>query len=64
MKEKPPLDIGISHRDWLIGLAVNGVLSNSDNVYAPKDLADLTCEIADAILAKGKEKRDESNKPG
>jgi len=44
---------GITRRDWLAGLAMQGLLANSACEFNPKDLADFAYKNADAMIAEG-----------
>jgi len=43
---------GITCRDWLAGLAMQGILANSSLQYHPEDLAVSAYQSADAVIAE------------
>lgn len=48
--------LGMSYREWLEGLAMQGICSNSVSGHLdPKDISKFSKEIADAMIKKGKE---------
>lgn len=48
---------GITQRDWLAGLAMQGILANSAECcvnLTPKQLAHLSYDLADTLITQGK----------
>lgn len=47
---------GISRRDWLAGMAMQGICGNANSIHlTPEQISDFSEKIADAMIARGGE---------
>ena len=50
--------LGITRRDWLAGLAMQGLLV-TENAWTEETIAKVAYEMADAMIAQGKKEGDQ-----
>ena len=48
------ISLGITRRDWLAGLAMQGLLTKAEQYVSGRELADVAYKYADAMIAEGR----------